>query len=285
MSTDALLGWAGIALFGVALAVGLAVELGNPNGLLRTAWAKYTAFLERELRFLRHAASPARMAGWQAGGLIGLVLAGLLLQQAFLLFGLPLVLFLPLYWLKREHRRRVQAIEMQLDSWLLILANALKATPSLGEAMSASAKIIRPPMRDELDVCLKEIQLGTPLDQAVINMSERIGSRTFSSALATVLVGRQTGGDLPQILDQSAATLREMARLEGVVRTKTAEGKSQAWVLGAIPFLLLAAIHYIDPNWLRPLTQQFAGYVIITVAAILWASAIVLARKILAVDI
>lgn len=285
MIADSLLIWGGLALFGAALSLALWVELTNPNGLLRTTWAKYTGFLDRELRFLRHDISPARMGGLQVGGLIGLVLVALLLEEAFLLFGIPLVLFLPLYWLKKEHDKRIVEIERQLDSWLLILANALKATPSLGEAMNASAKIVRAPIRQELDVCLKEIQLGTPLDQAVLNMSERVGSRTFSGALATILVGRQTGGDLPKILDQSAATLREMARLEGVVRTKTAEGKSQAWVLGAIPFFLIGMIHYIDPNWLKPLTEEFYGYVIIFVAAILWASAIVLARKILAVDI
>ena len=107
----------------------------------------------------------------------------------------------------------------------------------------------------------------------------------MSSALATILVGRQTGGDLPMILEESAATLREMARLEGVVRTKTAEGKSQAYVLGAIPFVLIAAIHWVDPNWLLPLSETTMGYAVISIAATLWGLAIIAARKILAVDI
>ena len=76
-----------------------------------------------------------------------------------------------------------------------------------------------------------------------------------------------------------------MSRLEGVVRTKTAEGKSQAYVLGAIPFVLLGAIHLVDENWLRPLTQTFAGYVVIVIATLLWVAAIFSARKILAVDV
>src|SRR5690606_924 len=176
-------------------------------------------------------------------------------------------------------------IDEQLDPWLLMLSNALKASPSLGEAFANSAKLMRPPMSQELDLALKEMKLGTPLDQAVLNMSVRIGSPSVSSALATILVGRQTGGDLPKILEESSATLREMARLEGVVRTKTAEGKTQAYVLGVIPFVLIGAIHMVDENWLKPLGETSLGFIIIGTAAILWVSAILLARRILAVDI
>ena len=79
--------------------------------------------------------------------------------------------------------------------------------------------------------------------------------------------------------------LREMARLEGVVRTKTAEGKTQAYVLGVIPFVLIGAIHMVDEHWLDPLGSSTLGFAIISVAAVLWITAILLARKILAVDI
>jgi tight adherence protein B len=195
------------------------------------------------------------------------------------------IVTLPLASLKRRHKQRLEALELQLDSWLLILANALKATPSLGEAIRASAKIMRPPIGQELDLLLKEINLGTPLDLGIRTMSERIGSPMISGALATILVGRQTGGDIPRILEESAATLREMQRLEGVVRTKTAEGKSQAYVLGVIPFVLIGAIQLIDPNWLKPLTETTIGFIVIGVAMTLWIGAILAARKILAVDV
>jgi Flp pilus assembly protein TadB len=127
--------------------------------------------------------------------------------------------------------------------------------------------------------------LGTPLDAAILNMSARLKSRLVSSSLATILVGRQTGGDLPAILEQSAATLREMQRLEGVVRTKTAEGRMQAFVLGAIPFVLLAVLHQMDPTYLVPLFETTTGNVVIIFAVILWFSAIIMARRILTVDI
>jgi len=225
------------------------------------------------------------MARQHLAAMLGALILILVLAEWVLLLLLPVLAYLPLAILRRKHHERVTKLEEALDSWLLILANALKASPSLGEAVKASARIVRAPMSQELDLLLKEVQLGTPLDRAILGMSARVGSPTMSSALATILVGRQTGGDLPMILEESAATLREMARLEGVVRTKTAEGKSQAYVLGAIPFVLIAAIQWIDPNWLRPLSETTMGYVVIAIAATLWGLAIIAARKILAVDI
>jgi tight adherence protein B len=205
-------------------------------------------------------------------------------EGVYLAFMLPAAV-LPWLWLQQKHAKRVEAIEILLDSWLLLLANALKAAPSLGEAIGSSAKLIRPPFSEEVDLVIKENKLGTPLDQAVLNMSRRINSRVVSTSLATILVGRQTGGDLPEILEKAAATLREMARLEGVVRTKTAEGKMQAVVLALIPFVLLFMIHQVDNQWLRPLVSCNTGYIIIAVATTLWFVAIILARKILAVDV
>ncbi|MCS6799509.1 MAG: type II secretion system F family protein [Myxococcota bacterium] len=275
----------GIGLLVVGASAGLALLAYSPEGWLRRMWARYEAALEAECRFLFLATSGARIARMQLLLLTALLVAAALLEEVLLLVAAVLVALAPWATLRRRRDQRITELERQLDTWLLLLANALKATPSLGEAIAASARIVRPPIQQELDLLLKQVQLGTPLDAALLETSARVGSPTVSSALATLLVARQTGGDLPRVLEESAATLREMARLEGVVRTKTAEGKSQAWVLGAIPFLLLGAIHAIDPMWLRPLTDTPAGWGIIAVATLLWVGAIAAARKILAVDV
>jgi tight adherence protein B len=241
--------------------------------------------LDREVRFLLLKQTGAQIARWQAIGMAVVPVLAFLLEDAIILLLVVPVAVAPYAVLRRRSDQRLRRIEDQLDPWMLLLSNALKASPSLGEAITSSAKLMRPPMSEELDLALKEMKLGTPLDQAVLNMSARIDSPSVSSALATVLVGRQTGGDMPKILEESAATLREMARLEGVVRTKTAEGKTQAIVLGAIPFALIAAIHFVDEHWLEPLATSSMGYLIMGVAAVLWVAAIFLARRILAVDV
>ncbi len=279
------LGYAGAALLVIGITVGLGVMILNPSSELRRVYGRYEGLLDAQCRFLLNKQTGAGIARMQ---LIAIGITPLLvffLDEPIFLLLIPPIALAPYVVLKQRSAERVLRIEEQLDPWLLMLANALKASPSLGESVGNSAKLMRPPMSEELDLALKEMKLGTPLDQAILNMSTRIGSQSVSSALATILVGRQTGGDLPKILEESAATLREMARLEGVVRAKTAEGKSQAYVLGVIPFVLIGAIHLVDEHWLEPLGHSTLGFIIIGVAAVLWTAAIYLARRILAVDI
>ncbi|MFK7989583.1 MAG: type II secretion system F family protein [Sandaracinaceae bacterium] len=279
------LGYGGMVLFIVGSVVAVALIASNPGSGVRKAWTDYVNSLERMCRFLLLDRTGLDIARVQLGLVAATPVLAFVLDDFIFLLLIPPIMLAPYYVMKSRAEKRVELVEDQLDSWLLMLANALKATPSLGEAISNSAKLMRPPMSEELDLALKENKLGTPLDQAVLNMSARIGSQSVSSALATILVGRQTGGDLPRIMEESAATLREMARLEGVVRTKTAEGKSQAYVLGGIPFVLIGAIHMVDEHWLEPLGSSSMGFMIIGVAATLWVAAIFLARRILAVDI
>jgi tight adherence protein B len=279
------LGYIGAVLLMVGAVVAIYLLVTNEQSFVRVYWAKYVAALEAEVRFQLWKTTGKDIGRIQLAAFLGMPIFAFLMEDWFYcVFMLPIAI-VPWFWLQNKHAERVQALEILLDSWLLLLANALKAAPSLGEAISSSARLIRAPFCDEVDLVIKEMKLGTPLDGAVLNMSKRVDSRIVSSSLATILVARQTGGDLPEILEKSAATLREMQRLEGVVRTKTAEGKMQAVVLAAIPFVLLFMIHQVDNQWLRPLVETNTGYMIIAIATTLWFVAIILARRILAVDV
>ena len=100
-----------------------------------------------------------------------------------------------------------------------------------------------------------------------------------------MLIGRQIGGNLPKILDSTAGSLREMSRLEGVVRTKTAEGRAQLWVLAITPGVLILAFDAVKDGYFEPLTESATGFVIIVIGVGLWLASIVTARRILDVDI
>jgi len=279
------MGWAGLflAVSGIVAVVFFIVT--DEKSWPRMRFAEYEELLEKEVRFQLWKTTGRAIARAQLAVMVGIPAAAFLINDpVWVLLEIPVAVG-PYFYMQNQHDDRLRKLEDLLDSWLLMLANALKASPSLGEAISNSAKLIRPPFSEEIDLVLKEMKLGTPLDQAVLNMSRRVNSRVISSSLATILVGRQTGGDLPNILETSASTLREMARLEGVVRTKTAEGKMQVVVLAVIPFALLGMIHYMDDQWLRPLVETTLGYGIIAVATALWMTSLILARRILSVDI
>lgn len=275
----------GAVLVSLGLAAAALLALSRPESPVRIAWARYESWLEKEARFLFKPYTGRLFARRQAMVVAGFLVVPFALDIMELYVVLPVLILAPSMKLRQEHDLRIVELESQLDSWLLLLSNALKATPSLGEAVASSAKLVRPPLSLELDLLLKEVALGTPFDKAIENVANRIGSRTFSTAFATILIGRQTGGDLSRILEESAATLREMARLEGVVRTKTAEGRSQAYVLGAIPYFVVAALYFLDPNWLTPLFTTSIGKLVVFGAFVLWVSAIMLAMRILKVDI
>jgi tight adherence protein B len=116
-------------------------------------------------------------------------------------------------------------------------------------------------------------------------MATRVGSRQLDSALSSILIGRQVGGNLPKVLETTSSTLREMARLDGVIRTKTAEGKMQLYVIGFMPLVLTTMFNNIFPGYLETLTASIIGYTILIVAAGMWLSGLLLARKVLSIDI
>jgi tight adherence protein B len=277
--------WAGIGLVLLGLFIGLWAAVSDEQGPMRRYWQSYVVFLERKLRLLfiwtpGHVIATGQLAA-MALVLLLAALVGLPHWYAFIVF----IAFVPAVYIERLRRERVEAIENQLDGFMMALANALKATPSLGDAFISVQRLIPPPLQQEVELAVKEMRVGSTLEQALLLMAGRIGSRQVDSALSAVLIGRQIGGNLPKILDTTASTMREMARLEGVVRTKTAEGKMQLWVLACFPLVLMLAFSMVKPDYFDPLTSSFTGYIVITAGLAFWIASLVTARKILNVDL
>jgi tight adherence protein B len=255
-----------------------------PTGPMRVMVQRYTDHLDRQLRFLRSPGNGKQILAWQLGA--GIFVAVLAYFFAPVIGMLEfLVLAGPFLQIRQLREKRVIRLEQQLDGWLLMLANALKAVPSIGDALASSQALLHAPIAQELDVVLKEYKLGTPLDLALRNMAERVKSRVITTAVTMLQVARRTGGDLPATLETSAASLRELARLEGVVRTKTADGRNQAMVVGALPLVVIVMLYFVQPDLLMPLFRSLKGNIILGCAIALWAGAMAAAMKILKVDI
>jgi tight adherence protein B len=252
---------------------------------LRKYIAQQIVRAETELRFLRLPLTGKRLVHAQLVIMGSLLVLGMASANAWPLVPCFASWLGPRLWLQRQRRDRTARIELQLDGWLLALANALRASPSLGDAIAASSTVAPAPLSEELSLAIHETNLGLPLDRALDEAARRVRSPVFTAAMATVRIARNTGGDLSRTLEHAAATLREMARLEGVVRTKTAEGKAQAFVIGAVPGPLVYMLHVLDPNLLEPLWSTRTGHLVLTGSVLLWGAAILLARKIVAVDV
>ena len=277
------LGYAGAALLlvGASIAFGLSMR---PTGFLGRALARYAARLDAECRFQFYRIDGHQFLRRQVACLalsIGLCVAA---DDRILWIVPPLAVIGPYAVLRYLRKKRIERIEGQLDGWLLVLANMLKTAGGLGDALAGSAELVRPPLRQELDQVLKEVRLGATVEDALRMMAERVKSQTLAAVVTVLLVGRRTGGELPGLLETAASALREMARLEGVIRSKTAEGRIQALVLGVAPFVAFFGFRAIDPHFFDPLLTSIVGYCIIGGSIALWLIAIAAARKILRVD-
>jgi tight adherence protein B len=249
-------------------------------------WARYVGHLEKKLRdlFVLNV-SGAAIARIQAAASVLVLATAIYLGRPDIYVGLPIVAATPLLILEQQRVSRQKAVELAMDGFIMTLANALKSTPSIGSALTYAQPMLSHPLDEELGLALEEIRVGSTVDEALLNMGARIRSLPLDATLSGILIGRQVGGDLITILETTGATLREMARLKGVLRTKTAEGKGQLIVLAVFPALILVAFDMMSPGYFDPLAASTVGYVVIVIATAMWIGAVAAARKILAVDL
>jgi len=273
-------GFGAIAVF--CLIWGIAT---NRDGLVHRSWSNYVGYLDRALRNLFLPTRGTLIALLQLIGVGLCVAVGLASNENAFFLGVPVCLVSPPLVIRHLRKQRLQAIEAKIENFLLTLANALKATPSIGSALSYTQPLLAAPLDQELELALKEMRVGSSLDQALLNLAARVQSPQIDAALASLLIGRQVGGNLTQILETTAATLREMSRLRGVVRSKTAEGKSQLFVLALFPAVLVFLFDWLKPDYFAPLLHNVVGALVGLMALALWAASIVLARKVLMVDL
>jgi tight adherence protein B len=277
------LGYAGNLLVVLGLAIAVRAVLSGDTVLTRY-YRQYIAYLERSLHLLFLRGNAPRIVLGQLAFALLSVLAGIYLDP--LCYGLLLLGgFGPYLHLSRKRAQHVRKLEGQMDALMVAFANALKTVPSPAAALAQVVVVLPDPMRLEIDRLLREMRVGGTLEQGLLNMSARLKSPDLDSALSAVLIGIQVGGNLAVVLESTGATLREMGRLEGVVRTKTSEGRAQLWVLGIFPFAICMALKLVDPDYFTPLQTTTIGTIVTTVAVLLWLASLVMARKIMQVDI
>jgi tight adherence protein B len=276
---------AAVALGSVALFLVVFVLASDPASLPHRYFQRYVAYLERKLRNLFLTTSGRAIAFGQAVAVVAAVGAGVIFSSSYALAAVGVALVGPALWLERLRVVRLRAIESKIDGFILTLANALKSTPSLGNALHQVQPLLPAPLDQELELALKEMRVGSSLEQALLNMAGRIRSRQLDAALSGLLIGRQVGGELTKILETTASTLREMARLQGVVRSKTAEGKAQLAVLAVFPALILFLFDTVSRGYFDPLGESAVGVVIVVMAVVAWIASLVLARKVLTVNL
>ncbi len=268
----------------VSIALAFAMAVFAPDTLARRLLFRYVATLEKRMRLMFIETRGMHVVIAQALAMLAALGLALGVNKLFAVL-VPVVAVAPVAMLERMRKKRVQRIEQVLDGFVLALANAMRATPSAGKALATIQGVTPAPLDREIELVLREMRVGSTLEQALANLSARVRSFQLDAAMSGLLIGRQTGGNVPEILDSAANTLREMARLQGVLRAKTAEGRAQANVLAAFPLLLLFAFDTASPGYFKPLTESATGVMVALIAVGMWLTSVVLTRRIMEVEL
>jgi len=256
---------------GATSAAFLAVVLISGDGApLPRLWRRYGRWADAQARLLFLRWTPlqcalAHLACVALAAALGYSAGGWPLSA----LGAALAAYAGFRWPEHQRRRRRLRLDAQMDPTLRNMAQTLRVTANLTDALETVARQIDAPMSEEIDLCLRQCRLGLPVEEALRQMSERTGSASLDTAATAIVIARSTGGDLPHILEEVATALRERIRLDGLVDTKTAEGKAQAWVMGLMPPTLAAMLWNLDPEMMRPLLRDPAGWAILGVVGVL----------------
>ena len=188
--------------------------------------------------------------------LIGLVLPTFR-SPVVLAIGFAVGAIAPRIWLNFRKGSRIKQFNSQLPDTVTLIANALRAGSSFLQAIELVVRESRPPISIEFGRVIREVNLGLPFDIALENMVRRVRSEDFELMATAIAIQHQVGGNLAEILDSIAFTIRERIRIKGEIRTLTAQQRMSGYVVGGLPFFLalfiyLAAPKFFDPMFISP---------------------------------
>jgi len=221
-----------------------------------------------------------------ACALAGVIFAGLLLQNViFVLLIAGLAALIPYFWMVRSQRKRQNRLLEQLADTLSILASSLRAGYSFLQALDTVSKEIGEPSASEFQRVVAEIRLGRPIDDALAAMAMRIKSEDLKWAVIAINIQRQVGGNLAEVLDIVANTVRERAYIRRQVNVLSAEGKLSVAILASLPFGILMYLTIVNPDYVRPLFTTTAGIILLVAAGTLMAVGIWIMTRIVKIDV
>jgi tight adherence protein B len=215
--------------------------------------------------------------------------AGVLMALLAFLFGAsPVILvvltvtagMVPTAWVWLKMRKRLKAFEDELPDLLITIAASLKAGHSFKQGLQAVVDEGHPPANQEFKRVLTEASLGRPMDDALLEMAERMASKNFEFAITAVTIQRQVGGSLATLFDMVADTVRQRQQFTRKIRALTAMGRMSAYTLIGIPFFLAGIITLVNRNYMHPLYYSHTGHIVIIIGLVMMGIGSLILKKI-----
>jgi tight adherence protein B len=254
------------------------------------AWAAYQERLRLALSQADSRFNPQRFTMFQLGAVLGALVLGLLSNPSApvgFIIGLLLAFAVwrgswgYLYW---SVNKQIQLFLDQFAEAVGLIGNAVKSGLSVLQAFELVAKEMPKPISTEMATVLQAVRIGIPIDVALEDWSQRIESDDLRMFVTAISLQRSTGGPLSEILDVLGDTVRERRRIQGQIRTSTAQGRASAWVLCLLPVFFLLATYLLNPEYVGLFFQHPLGFVMLTIGAGLDLIGLFFIRRIIAID-
>jgi tight adherence protein B len=268
--------------------------------LLRQKYLRNLSPLERQLEDLPAMQQLARSIA-QAGHkflayrvvLLSIVLGGTtgitvwLLTRSLLFTAIAFLLGLSVPFLKiyRDRTKRIMQFEEQLPDAIDMVKRALRAGHPFAGAIKLVADEMDDPVAGEFGATFADINYGNDARRAMLGLLQRVPSVTVMALVTSVLVQRETGGNLAEILDRIAAVVRGRFKLQRKVKTLSAEGRLSAWILALVPLVLFAVIWVTSPDYLPMLLEEEAGQNMIIYGVVSGIVGIFWVRKVIRIEV
>ena len=176
-------------------------------------------------------------------------------------------LALPFLYLRRKKKKRMAKFMAQLPEALDLVARSMKAGHAFSTGLKLTADEFDDPLGPEFDVALDEINFGVSVPDALRKMTHRVDCPDLNFFVVAVILQRETGGNLAEIIENIATLIRERFKFFGKVRTLAAEGVLSMWVLILLPFGIVGALTVMNPDYIATLFEETLGHIMIGVAA------------------
>ena len=221
----------------------------------------FGANLAREIARADLKLKPSEYLMIWAGSTIGIPIGMVVLSVAiptlrnpiFLLIGLLVGFMLPRFWLGRRKGGRLNKFNKQLPDTITLIANALRAGSSFLQAIELVVRESAPPISTEFGRVIREVNLGLSFDVALENMVRRVRSEDLELMATAISIQHTVGGNLAEILDSIAYTIRERVRIQGEIRTLTAQQRLSGYVVGFLPIGLAGFLFIAAPGFMSPM--------------------------------
>lgn len=223
-----------------------------------------------------------------------LLLLGIASGVIFFFFSLkPVVALIGFFWgiilgwaiLQMRIQRRRNAFTNQLSDMLKMVSDALRSGYSFMQALEYVAGEMSPPVSREIQLVLREVNLNVSLEIALDHMCQRIHNKDFELVVTAVLIHRQIGGNLSQILDTISTTVNDRIKMRREINALTAQGKLSGIILAILPIALGAVISVVNPDYLAPLFENELGHLAIAFAIIMEIIGFIVIRRIIDIDV